>query len=70
MSTQINIGPVSKNQNTELKLLFGCNVSASSIVDFVKRDTNMKSSCGLITTNEASAMVEQTEEKLKRLSIA
>jgi hypothetical protein len=66
---RIYIGPVSDNQNTELKLLFGSNVSANSIVDYVRRDTTMREECGLISDDEACAMISEAEAKLKTLSL-
>lgn len=61
------IGPVLGNPATKMKLTFGSNVSATRIVEFVKRNAHMRETCGMISTNEASEMVKQTEEKVRKL---
>jgi hypothetical protein len=61
------IGPVLGNPETEIKLSFGCNVSAERVIDFVKRNAYVRETCGLISTHEASEMIKQTEEKLKNI---
>ena len=56
--------------DSEMKLTFGSNVSASRIVSFVKRNAQIREDYGLISNSEASEMINQTEDKLKRLNVA
>lgn len=67
--SNLNIGPVLGNPETEIKLTFGSNVSASRVIDFVKRNARMRESCGMISNNEALEMVKQAEVKLRELSV-
>lgn len=53
----------------DMHIVFGSNVSASRVLDFVRRNASMRETCGLISTIEASEMVKQTEEKLKQLNV-
>lgn len=69
MSNVINIGPVFGNSETEMRLTFGSNVSASRVIDFVKRNAHVRETCGLISNVEASEMIKQIEEKLKSLNM-
>jgi len=69
MSNNISIGPLFGNLETEMRLTFGSNVSASRVISFVKRNAEARAACGLISDNEASEMVRQTEEKLKQLQM-
>lgn len=61
------IGPVSNNPETELKLTFGNNVSVDRLIDFVKRNVQLRETCGMISTSEATEMIKQTEDKLKKI---
>lgn len=69
MSNSINIGPILGNKETEMKLAFGSSVSANRVIDFVKRTVHMRETHGLISNHEASEMVRETEEKLKKLML-
>lgn len=63
------IGPVLGNPDTEMKLTFGSNVKPARVIEFVKRNAHMRETCGLISNTEATEMVKQTEEKLKQLNL-
>lgn len=65
--SNLSIGPVMGNPETELKLAYGNDVSAERVIDFVKRSASMRESCGMISSREAYEMIKQTEEKLKDL---
>jgi hypothetical protein len=64
------IGSVLGNPNAEIKIVFGSNVKASRVVDYVKRNAHMREVCGLISNVEASELVRETEEKLKELNLS
>jgi hypothetical protein len=66
MHDTINIGPVSNNQEAQLKLTIGRSVSEERILAFVKTSTEVKEKQRLITANEADAMLREAEDKLKR----
>lgn len=55
--------------DSEMKLSFGNNVSASRIIDFVKVSAKMREEYGLISNSVASEMINQTENKLKSLNV-
>lgn len=65
MSFTINIGPVSPNNETQIKLAFGKNVSAARVLSFVEQSAHEKEEYGLISNQEADEMIKETEEKLK-----
>lgn len=67
--SNISIGPVLGNPETVINLAFGNNVSASRVIDFVKRNVDMRQSYGMISENEATEMVKLTEEELKKLNM-
>jgi hypothetical protein len=49
------------------KVIFGNNVSASRVIDYVRRSVSFQEKCGMISDVEASEIVKHTEEKLKLL---
>lgn len=69
MSCIVSIGPVSDNKETELKLAFGENVSTHRVIEYVKRNTQMREDCGMISNIEGLEMIKQAEEKLKELKL-
>lgn len=69
MSNIIVIDTISGNPETQMRLIFGNNVSAPRVIEYVKRNAHMKEECGLISTQEAFEVVRQAEEKLKQLNM-
>jgi hypothetical protein len=61
----IFIQPISNNINTTTKIIFGKNVSKTKIIEFVKKDVELKESCGMISFVEAEEIIKQTEKVLK-----
>lgn len=64
MINNLCIGPVSSNLDTVMKLAFGNNVSASSVIEYVERNAKAMEACGLITEAEAVKMIEEVEKKI------
>lgn len=67
--TCVCIGPVSDNRETEMKIIFGNNVSASRVIGFVEKSAKMREDCGLISNQESFDMIQEIAEKLKLLNI-
>jgi hypothetical protein len=63
--TTILIQPNSNNINTQTKILFGKNVSLSKVIEFIKKEVELKENCGMISFEEAKEIVKQTEKVLK-----
>jgi len=65
----IDVGPISNNPQTSYKLVFGQDVSASKILDSLKKIAEMREKLGVTTVENTIQTVKEAEAKLQALDI-
>jgi hypothetical protein len=65
----IDVGPISNNPQTSYKLVFGQDVSASKILDSLKKIAEMRERLGVTTVENTIQTVKEAEAKLQALDI-
>jgi hypothetical protein len=65
----IDVGPISNNPQTSYKLVFGRDVSATKILDSLKRIAEMREKLGVTTVENTIQTVKEAQAKLQALDI-